>query len=696
MNATRRCQGHCSMTLQPRERQAPSGKQGNPGAGAPYGASSCFEQTEMKRIMTRKFCPLRKWQRMEHETVNLKGHTRNYCPKKRDPRGEEPRGRAYVICGPPDKQQGPERGPRTVSTQQPLLPQGTIVLTEKEPKRKRLEMYGDSRFPEVLASRVARSPDYNRIGHHRETEGIGGPVTRLSKTFIFVRRSSPWGGLTNRNPLPEDDDLFDQLPRFQCVLKDRSVGLLHQPRIRERRHSITITAFRTRYCHYDFQYLFGLTNAPANKESTNNLEDHIGVCSRMSNCTPNSREVRFSAFESMPFLSLEVTVIDPQRRSQWILQRLKLIRIDSGNILYGTKCTVYTDHKSLQYILDQKELKHEQTDAMKEENVKAENLGRRIKPIFETRSDGIQCFEGRIWLPLFGGLRDLIMHDRTNLNTPSTQVQGVKAGAPKAIRHGVPTSIISDRDSLFTSRFWKSLQDAMGTQLDMSTAYHPETDGQSERTIQTLGDHYMSGHILHVHPAQVQSSSIPEQQHQLSSAVRTRDQDDPHDDAHPEGENSAKRQKTSKYEEYVSGESSSGQIDSYSSDDDEIPTKQVTQDIMEDISLTIDEAKLKKMKINLTAPTITFPGIEEYDVFSTVYERIHGIIYTNSKKEKRVMRHLEIHKFCDATLRRTLEGLKFYYNDVKNGYVQKELANDEVEFLKLFEEEIEVRLHYRD
>ncbi|GKC90923.1 hypothetical protein Tco_1151572 [Tanacetum coccineum] len=165
---------------------------------------------------------------------------------------------------------------------------------------------------------------------------------------------------------------------------------------------------------------------------------------------------------------------------------------------------------------------------------------------------------------------------------------------------------------------------------------------------------YMSGHILHVHPAQVQSSSVPEQQHQLYlamkadpllqqqdiaiwlalrmkfeqtqvqqtpcrfSAVRTRDQDDPHDDAHPEGENSAKRQKTSEYEAYVSGESSSGQdnveepgpstsgnqeqddefdfwTDSYASDDDEIPTKQVTQDIMEEISLTIDEAKLKKM-----------------------------------------------------------------------------------------------------
>ncbi|GJZ76217.1 putative reverse transcriptase domain-containing protein [Tanacetum coccineum] len=55
-------------------------------------------------------------------------------------------------------------------------------------------------------------------------------------------------------------------------------------------------------------------------------------------------------------------------------------------------------------------------------------------------------------------------------------------------RHGVPVSIILDRDGRFTSRCWKTVQKSLGTRLDMSTAYHPQTDGQSERTIQNLED----------------------------------------------------------------------------------------------------------------------------------------------------------------------------------------------------------------
>ena len=54
--------------------------------------------------------------------------------------------------------------------------------------------------------------------------------------------------------------------------------------------------------------------------------------------------------------------------------------------------------------------------------------------------------------------------------------------------HGVPVSIISDKDLRFTTHFWKSFQKAMGTRLTMSTAFHQQTDGQSERTIQVLED----------------------------------------------------------------------------------------------------------------------------------------------------------------------------------------------------------------
>nr|GEW16877.1 putative reverse transcriptase domain-containing protein [Tanacetum cinerariifolium] len=86
-----------------------------------------------------------------------------------------------------------------------------------------------------------------------------------------------------------------------------------------------------------------------------------------------------------------------------------------------------------------------QTEALKEENVQAENLRGREKA-FEIRTDGTRCIKNRSWLPLF------------------------------------------DRDRHFTSRIWQSLQNALCTQLDMSTAYHPETGGQSERTIQTLED----------------------------------------------------------------------------------------------------------------------------------------------------------------------------------------------------------------
>ncbi|GJV58142.1 putative reverse transcriptase domain-containing protein [Tanacetum coccineum] len=106
-----------------------------------------------------------------------------------------------------------------------------------------------------------------------------------------------------------------------------------------------------------------------------------------------------------------------------------------------------------------------QTEAIKEENIEAENL-RGMDKAFKVRPDGTRCIKNQSWLPHFGDLRDLIMHES----------------------HKSKYSIQPDRDSRFTSSIWQSMQSALGTQLDMSTAYHPHTDGQSERTIQTLKD----------------------------------------------------------------------------------------------------------------------------------------------------------------------------------------------------------------
>ncbi|GJQ94927.1 putative nucleotidyltransferase, ribonuclease H [Tanacetum coccineum] len=203
-----------------------------------------------------------------------------------------------------------------------------------------------------------------------------------------------------------------------------------------------------------------------------------------------------------------------------------------------------------------KQIHEAQGEAMKRKNVKAENLGRLIKPIFEFRPHGTHCFRNRIWFPRFGGLRDLpnmkaniAMYvskcltcakvkaehqklfgllqqheipvwkwERITMNfvsrlprTPSgydtiwvivdrltksahflsmkkmDSMEKLTRLYLKEIvcRHGVPVSIISDRDSHFMSNFWRSLQKGLGTNLDMSTAYRPQTDGQSERKIQT-------------------------------------------------------------------------------------------------------------------------------------------------------------------------------------------------------------------
>ncbi|GJX78468.1 putative reverse transcriptase domain-containing protein [Tanacetum coccineum] len=115
-------------------------------------------------------------------------------------------------------------------------------------------------------------------------------------------------------------------------------------------------------------------------------------------------------------------------------------------------------------------------EAMKRKNVWKENLGRLIKQIFEFRPDGTRCFGNHMWLPQFSVLSDLVMHESYKSK------YSIHPGSDK---------MYQDLKSLY---WWSNMKvdiatyEALGTNLDMSTAYHPQTDGQSERTIQTLED----------------------------------------------------------------------------------------------------------------------------------------------------------------------------------------------------------------
>ena len=75
------------------------------------------------------------------------------------------------------------------------------------------------------------------------------------------------------------------------------------------------------------------------------------------------------------------------------------------------------------------------------------------------------------------------------VKTTYTLVQVAEPYIREIVRvHGVPNSIVSDRDSRFTSKFWKSIQHALGTKLKFSTSFYPQADGQSERTIQIVDE----------------------------------------------------------------------------------------------------------------------------------------------------------------------------------------------------------------
>nr|GFB54393.1 putative reverse transcriptase domain-containing protein [Tanacetum cinerariifolium] len=226
--------------------------------------------------------------------------------------------------------------------------------------------------------------------------------------------------------------------------------------------------------------------------------------------------------------------------------------------LYGTKCTVFTDHKILQHILDQKELNIRQrrwkerikplrvralvmmigldfpkqilgaqTEARKPKNLKKEDVGGMLienskdPEKFRKEKGNRVLMEHYVLITEPSGLLvqpeipqwkwdNIIMDFVTKLPRTSSGYDTIWVIVDRltksahilpmreddymdkltklylkevVTRHGIPISIIFDRDPRFASNFWRAFQKALGTRLDMSTSYHPQTDGKSERTI---------------------------------------------------------------------------------------------------------------------------------------------------------------------------------------------------------------------
>nr|GEY99735.1 hypothetical protein [Tanacetum cinerariifolium] len=272
----------------------------------------------------------------------------------------------------------------------------------------------------------------------------------------------------------------------------------HQLRVRD--EDIPKTAFRSRYGHYEFQVMpFGLTNAPATKEEH---DAHLRLILELL-----KKEELYAKFSKCEFWVSKVQFLGHVINSEGIHvdpAKIKSFK-DWESPKTPTEIRQFLDHKELnmrqrrwlELLSDYDcELRYHPRKAnvvaRKEENYGTEDLSGMIKNL-EPHADEILCLKNRSWIPYFGNLRALIMHEshkskyfiypgsdkmyqdlkklywwpnmKAEIATKNDSMEKLMRKYLKEVvsRHGVPVLIISDHDGRFTSQFWKSLQKDLGT-----------------------------------------------------------------------------------------------------------------------------------------------------------------------------------------------------------------------------------------
>ncbi|GJV21929.1 reverse transcriptase domain-containing protein [Tanacetum coccineum] len=322
----------------------------------------------------------------------------------------------------------------------------------------------------------------------------------------------------NRYPLSRIDDLFDQLQGSSVYSKiDLRLGY-HQLRVRN--EDIPKTAFKTRFIKDFSKIAKSLTElTQKNKKYIWGEDQELAfqllkqkLCKALILALPEGNDdfvVYCDASHQglgAVLMQREKHILDHKELNMRQRHWLELLADYNCEIRYHPgKANVVADAlsrkerikplrvRSLVMTIHPKlplQILEAQNEAHKEENIKAENL-RGMDKAFELRPDGSRCIKNQSWLPLFGNLRDLIMHEshksKYSIHPVSNKMyQDLKKlywwPNMKAIiaeetdsmetitrlyikeivsRHGVPISIISDRDSHFTSKFWQSMQNAL-------------------------------------------------------------------------------------------------------------------------------------------------------------------------------------------------------------------------------------------